>query len=144
MVVVPWDVKIDQSIWRCFHRVIILSCLCDFCGCSYSCCLTRYISFGLCCVHTRKSFYSSKLLYRVLESVFRVFAWLHKGPKIFSVGLILVLNGTHDFLQDESRDSPKLFVTKSRKCTYLIEWSEYFEKPSLIRKSKEHDYLLDL
>ena len=34
----------DRSISRCFCRI---SCLCDFCGCSVGCCLTRYISLSL-------------------------------------------------------------------------------------------------
>ena len=28
--------------------------------------------------------------------------------------------GTHDFSQDESQDSPQLFVTESLLCTYIL------------------------
>ena len=46
-------------------------------------------------------------------SVFRLTVWLQKGPSIFNLGLTVFQTetycfwtGTHDFLQDESRDSP--------------------------------------
>ena len=47
MACILWDAKTDWSIWRCFN--CRTSCLCDFCGCSCGRCLTRHISFSLCC-----------------------------------------------------------------------------------------------
>ena len=34
-----------------------ISCSYDFCGCSCGCCLTRYISFSLCCALRWKEFF---------------------------------------------------------------------------------------
>ena len=89
--------SIDQSIWRCFSRLI--SCFCDFCGCSWGCCLTMHISFSLCCA---------------LPKNYLLSVWSHKGPSIFNLGLVFwtgtqwFWSGTHGLFTslDKSQDSP--------------------------------------
>ena len=48
--------KTQNNLWYAFRKLKDhyfdqpeVSCLCDFCGCSCSCCLTAHTSFSLCC-----------------------------------------------------------------------------------------------
>ena len=97
--------SIDQLIWRCFCR---LPCLCDFCGC----CLTMHISFSLCCT---------------LQKNYLLSVWSHKGPRIFSLGLVLFWTGTQWFWTGThglfTRWVPRLTITICNKITATIDQS---------------------
>ena len=57
-----------------------------------------------------------------MESVCRLTAWLQRtqGLTVFWTGTRWFWTGTHDFSQDESQDSPSLFVTKITASVNLI------------------------
>ena len=112
----PIGCKIDWSIWRWFYRI---SCPCDFCSCFCGCYVSMHTCFSLFwALNRRKIFSSSKLQYRVLESVLRLTVWLHRDPSILMLGLIAFLTGTRWFSWCFIRWVPGLtitllFVTKS-------------------------------
>ena len=86
------DTKIDRLVSPCVF-IVEISCTCNFCGSYYGCCLTMHVSFSLFCALNQKDYilisvYCSKEC-RSLSS--DCFAWLHKGPSIFSFGLVFFL-----------------------------------------------------
>ena len=83
-----------------------MSCLCNFCGSCYGCCLPMRISLSLCWALKKKD-YILILVYCNTDVLESMTVWFHKGPNIFNFGLVFSLvQDWDDFSQDESQDPP--------------------------------------
>ena len=88
-------------------------------------------SFNLCCALQQKEDYNKIILisvycnmYQVLESVFKLSVWLHKGPSIFNFRLVFFFFLTGTLISVWDLDSWLFFYTR-----WVLESTQY---PALI------------